>query len=322
MAASAIRRCTPSINVFQSAPEKVSIDYIDLHFKRSPRVIATALLTGRDGVTLIDPGPSSCLPALEAGLQNRGLSLRDVRSLLLTHIHLDHAGATGTILERVPQARVYVHERGAPHMVDPSKLLASATRLYGDQMETLWGAFQPVPASQVTALSGGERLEAAGTTLAVAYTPGHAKHHVSYFDERGGMAYVGDTGGIRVIGDFVIAPTPPPDIDIEAWQASLDLIDAWQPVALFLTHFGAVSPARAHLAQFRSILTTQANAVREALRAGGSEEEQMRRFVEQMRAEARKALPEREAKATELAAPFDQLWQGLARYWQKKGHEH
>jgi glyoxylase-like metal-dependent hydrolase (beta-lactamase superfamily II) len=296
----------------------VTTDYIDLHFKGSPRVIATALLTGRDGVTLVDPGPASCLPALEAGLQHRGLSLREVRALLLTHIHLDHAGAAGTILERVPGIRVYVHERGAPHLIDPSKLLASATRLYGDQMDALWGPFLPVPAAQVTALAGGERLAVPGASLEVAYTPGHAKHHVSYFDEHAGMAYVGDTAGIRVIGDYLIAPTPPPDIDIDVWQESLHAIDDWQPAALFLTHFGPVTPARAHLARFRTVLTTQATAVREALSAGGSDEEKIRRFVDHMRAEARKALPEREARATELAAPFDQLWQGLARYWQKK----
>jgi glyoxylase-like metal-dependent hydrolase (beta-lactamase superfamily II) len=300
----------------------MTTDYIDLQFKGSPRVIATALLTGPDGVTLIDPGPASCLHTLEAGLQNRGLSLRDVRSLLLTHIHLDHAGATGTIVERVPGVRVYVHERGAPHMIDPAKLLASATRLYGDQMNTLWGEFLPVPAAQVTALSGGERLPLAATSLAVAYTPGHAKHHVSYLDERAGVAYIGDTGGICVTGDYLIAPTPPPDIDVEVWHESLNTIDAWQPVALFLTHFGAITPARAHLARFRTALTAQANAVRDALKAGGTEEEKIRRFVDHMRAEARKVLPEREARATELAAPFDQLWQGLARYWQKKGSQH
>jgi glyoxylase-like metal-dependent hydrolase (beta-lactamase superfamily II) len=294
------------------------IDYIDLQFKGSPRVIATALLTGRDGVTLIDPGPTSCLPVLEAALGHRGLSLREVTSLLLTHIHLDHAGAAGTIVERVPSVKVYVHERGAPHMIDPSKLLASATRLYGSEMDTLWGQFLPVPASQVTALSGGERLAAGSATLAVAYTPGHAKHHVSYFDEHEGMAYVGDTAGIRVIGDYLIAPTPPPDIDIDVWQQSLDVIDAWQPVSLFLTHFGPVTPARAHLARFRATLIAQANAVRDAMRGGGSEEEKIKKFVEHMRAEARKALPEREARATELAAPFDQLWQGLSRYWQKQ----
>ena len=299
----------------------MTAEYIDLQFRGSPRVIATALLDGPGGLTLIDPGPTSCLPALEAGLRDRGLALRDVRTLLLTHIHLDHAGAAGTIVERVPNVRVYVHERGAPHMIDPEKLLASATRLHGDQMDTLWGAFQPVPASQITALAGGERLDMGGTSIRVAYTPGHAKHHVSYLDERSGMAYVGDTGGIRVTGDYVLAPTPPPDIDIEAWQESVNTIDAWQPVALFLTHFGPVTPARAHLARFRTTLTRQADAVRQALLAGGHEEAQIRAFVDRMQAEARAALPEREARAIELAAPFDQLWQGLARYWRKRNNE-
>ena len=244
-----------------------------------------------------------------------------MRTLLLTHIHLDHAGATGTIVERVPGIKVYVHERGAPHMIDPEKLLASVTRLYGDQMDTLWGAFLPVPASQVTVLTGGERLDISGTSMRVAYTPGHAKHHVSFLDERAGMAYVGDTAGIRITGDYLLAPTPPPDIDIEAWQSSLDVIDAWQPVSLFLTHFGPVTPARAHLARFRTTLTAMAEAVRDALKAGGTEEEQIRGFVDRMREEARRGLPEREAKATELAAPFDQLWQGLARYWRKRNNE-
>ena len=299
----------------------MTTDYIDLQFRGSPRVIATALLDGPGGLTLIDPGPTSCLPALEAGLRGRGLTLRDVRTLLLTHIHLDHAGATGTILERVPNIRVYVHERGAPHMIDPAKLLASATRLHGDQMDTLWGAFQPVPASQITALAGGERLEMGGTSIRVAYTPGHAKHHVSFLDERSGMAYVGDTGGVHVTGDYLLAPTPPPDIDIEAWQESVNVIDAWQPVSLFLTHFGPVTPARAHLAQFRTTLTSQTELVRQLIQAGGPEEEQVRQFVERLRADARKGLPEREARATELAAPFDQLWQGLARYWHKKRNE-
>lgn len=293
-------------------------DFIDLHFRGSPHVIATAVLTGNDGVTLVDPGPTSCLPALEAGLRDRGLTLRDVRHLLLTHIHLDHAGAAGTIVERVPGVRVLVHERGAPHMIDPEKLLASATRLYGDQMDTLWGAFLPVPASQVSVLKGGERLEVGGTAVKVAYTPGHAKHHVSYLDEHTGMAYVGDTGGVRVSGDYLIAPTPPPDIDIEAWQASLDAIDAWQPVSLFLTHFGPITPARAHLARFRTTLQTAAETSREMLKAGGTDEELAQRFAEQMRKDARRSLPEHEARAAELAAPFDQLWQGLARYWSKK----
>ena len=296
-------------------------DYIDLNFRGSPRVIATAVVAGTDGIALIDPGPTSCLATLEAGLRERGYTLRDVRSLLLTHIHLDHAGAAGTIVARVPEVRVHVHERGAPHMIAPERLLASATRLYGDQMETLWGAFLPVPADRMVVLQGGERLDVASHRFRVAYTPGHAVHHVSYLDEQSGMAYVGDTGGVRVSGDYLIAPTPPPDIDVETWRASLDTIDAWQPVSLFLTHFGPVTPARAHLAEFRHTLTSAAEAVKASMTAGGTDEEKVRRFVEQMRRDVRQALPEHEATAAELAAPFEQLWQGLARYWQKRNNQ-
>ena len=296
----------------------MATDFIDLNFRGSQRVIATAVLSGADGITLIDPGPTSCLPALEQGLRDRGLTLRDVKTLLITHIHLDHAGAVGTIVERVPGIKVYVHERGAPHMIDPTKLLASATRLYGDRMDTLWGAFQAVPADRVTVLKGGEALSIAGRTLKVAYTPGHAKHHVSYFDEQTGVAYVGDTAGVMVSGNYLIAPTPPPDIDVEAWQDSLNIIDAWQPVSLFLTHFGEVTPARAHLARLRTTITSAANAVRELMKTPGTDEELAQKFGEQMRRDVRKELPETAARASELAAPFDQLWYGLARYWQKK----
>jgi glyoxylase-like metal-dependent hydrolase (beta-lactamase superfamily II) len=293
-------------------------DYIDLNFRGSQRVIAAAVLSGPDGLVLIDPGPTSCLVTLEAGLRDRGFTLRDVRSLLLTHIHLDHAGAAGTIVERVPEVRVHVHERGAPHMIDPAKLLASTTRLYGDQMDTVWGAFLPVPADRLVVLKGDERLEVAGHDFRVAYTPGHAKHHVSYLDEQSGMAYVGDTGGVKVGGDYLFAPTPPPDIDLEAWRASLDAIEAWQPVSLFLTHFGPVTPARAHLARFRDTLTTAAEQVKAVLAAGGSDEEMVRKFVEQMRRDVRQSLSEDEARVAELAAPFEQLWQGLSRYWSKR----
>jgi glyoxylase-like metal-dependent hydrolase (beta-lactamase superfamily II) len=294
-------------------------NFIDLQFRGSPRVIATALLAGADGVTLVDPGPTSCLAALEHGLRDRGLTLRDVRNLLLTHIHLDHAGATGAIVERVPAVRVFVHENGAAHMIDPAKLIASATKLYGDRMDALWGAFLPVPAERVTVLAGGERVELAGTSIAVAYTPGHAKHHVSFLDEHSGMAYVGDTGGCRIDGDYLLAPTPPPDIDIEAWLQSLTTIEEWQPISLFLTHFGPVSPARAHLARYCRTVTAAAEAARQLLATGATDEELADRYADQLRQEARRELTEQQARALELAAPFDLLWWGLSRYWKKKG---
>lgn len=292
--------------------------FIDLTFIGLRHVIGTAVLPGPSGVTLIDPGPTSCLPALESGLARHGLRLDDVRTILLTHIHLDHAGATGTLMARLTQAVTYVHERGAPHMIDPGRLLASATRLYGDNMDRFWGAFVPAPADRLRVLTGGELLDVGGRRLKVAYTPGHASHHVSYLDLTTGQAFVGDTGGIRVANGFIKAPTPPPDIDLEAWEDSLQAIESWRPTSLVLTHFGVVDQPADHLRQFRSVLDRQARAVRATLEAEGTDEERIRRFSADMRAEARRVLSEADALATEAAAAFDQLWLGLARYWRKR----
>ncbi len=293
-------------------------DFVDLNFQDTPRTIATAILHADDGVTLVDPGPTSCLAALEQGLGQRDIALKDVRTLLLTHIHLDHAGATGSIVARVPGIRVFVHDVGAPHLVDPAKLLASATHLYGDRMDALWGPFLPVPAERVHPLKGGERIGAGGR-LRVEYTPGHAKHHVSYLDEESGVAYVGDTGGVCVGRDYLIAPTPPPDIDLDSWQNSLDLIDAWQADVLFLTHFGPTGPAHERLRLMRTRLTETAELARQSFAQAETDEGRARWFVDELRRDARRSVGETDAKAIETAVPFDQIWQGLARYWRKRG---
>jgi glyoxylase-like metal-dependent hydrolase (beta-lactamase superfamily II) len=295
------------------------ISYTDVNFLGVPGIIATAVLHGPGGVALIDPGPTSTLPALRAALAQAGIGVTDVRSIVLTHIHLDHAGATGTIVHEHPDVRVYVHEKGAPHMIDPGKLLASATRLWGADMDRLWGEVRPVPTEVVVSLAGGERIDAAGRDLTVAYTPGHASHHVSFYNADSGVAFVGDTAGICLgRGGFVLPPTPPPDIDPEAWRASLALIDGWGADTLFITHFGAHAPAHAHLTEMADHITLLANLVRASLARPGHDESREAWFTEEIRRELRRRLPEDNARAYEVAGRFDLNWKGLARYWRKR----
>jgi glyoxylase-like metal-dependent hydrolase (beta-lactamase superfamily II) len=295
------------------------LSWIDLTFLGRRHAIATAVVHGGGTLGLVDPGPSTCLETLELGLQGQGLRLQDVTHLLLTHIHLDHAGATGTIVRRHPHITVLVHERGAPHMTDPAKLLSSATRLYGDEMDRLWGAFEPVPAKNLVALAGGERVEVGGRSFEVAYTPGHASHHVSYFDASSGVAFVGDTAGVRIDGGYLIAPTPPPDIDIDLWKASVARIEAWAPRTLFLTHFGPVQDVRAHLRTLVDNLETAAGFVRTLLEQPGSDAERQSTFAEQLERELRRTMTDAQVAAYRLAAPFWILWLGLARYWRARG---
>jgi glyoxylase-like metal-dependent hydrolase (beta-lactamase superfamily II) len=288
-----------------------------LNFQGLPHVIAGAVLHGTRGVALVDPGPTSTLPALIAELDQSGMRLGDVTDILLTHIHLDHAGATGTIVARNPAARVWVHEVGVPHLVAPGKLLASAGRLYGDQMDQLWGEVRPVPAASIVPLDGGERLDIAGRTWDVAYTPGHASHHVSYFDADSGVAFVGDTAGIRMPGSVVIPPTPPPDIDLERWRDSLAAIEAWHPETLLVTHFGPSSPTMAHLAEMRAHMDLVAALARRSLEREGEDADREAWFSDELRRELRRRAGDG-AQAYERAGRFDLNWRGLARYWRKK----
>jgi glyoxylase-like metal-dependent hydrolase (beta-lactamase superfamily II) len=295
------------------------VSYCDLQLQSRPRIVAAAFIHGGGGAAIVDPGPSSTLPALRAALTASGLSVRDVTALLLTHIHLDHAGATGTLVRENPVLRVYVHERGAPHLVDPSKLLASATRLYGDAMERLWGEVVPVPASSLVILNGGERIEEGGRAFEVAYTPGHASHHVSYFNDETGIAFVGDTAGIKIVEHgYVLPPTPPPDIDLEIWEESLRTIESWHPETLFLTHFGPHGAASAHLAELRDHLALAADLVRLSLERDESDEEREIWFSEELRRELRRRVADADGRSYEIAGRLDLSWRGLARYWRKK----
>lgn len=294
------------------------LSFVDLQFLGRPHAIASVVIDAPGGLALIDPGPSTCLPTLELALQARGARLADVTDILLTHVHLDHAGATGTILRAHPGIRVAVHERGAPHLVDPSKLVASASRLWPNDMERLWGQVLPVPQDRIRVLRGGERIEAGGRTFEVAYTPGHASHHVSFFDAGSGVAFVGDTAGMSVEGGYVLAPTPPPDIDLELWRGSLDRIEAWSPGSLFLTHFGPVSAPRPHLRTLMAHLETMAELVRTSLQREGDDEGRSARFAEDLRRELRRHMTQEQVAAYESSAPLHLLWLGLARYWRKR----
>jgi glyoxylase-like metal-dependent hydrolase (beta-lactamase superfamily II) len=294
------------------------LSYFDLCFRSVPRVIATAVVHGPGGVALIDPGPSSTLPTLRAELARAGLAMRDVRVLLLTHIHLDHAGACGTLARENPGLRIYVHERGAPHMVDPAKLLASATRLYGDAMDELWGEVAPVPAESLVVLKGGERIAVAGRDFDVAYTPGHASHHVSYFCAESRVAFVGDTAGIRLSpGGYVLPPTPPPDIDLTSWRDSLARIGQWGAETLFLTHFGPHSHPAPHLSELADHLEWVVTIARASLAREGTDEQREARFVDDIRRELARHAGDGDVRSYEIAGRFDLSWLGLVRYLKK-----
>jgi glyoxylase-like metal-dependent hydrolase (beta-lactamase superfamily II) len=296
------------------------LDYVDLGFLGRPEIIATAILHGSPGVALIDPGPATTLANLTTALTRKGIRFDDVRQILVTHIHLDHAGAVGSILEKHPHIEVVVHERGAPHLIDPSRLLSSAGRLYGQDMERLWGDVRPVDAARLKIVAGGETLDVAGREMKVAYTPGHASHHVSYFDTASRVAFVGDTAGIRRgSGSYVMPPTPPPDIDIEAWHESEKAILAWDPDTLFLTHFGPFQGARQHMHGMFGNMSDWSRIVRRLIAdASRSEEDREAAFIEEVFAEIRRQVGEAEAENYTKAGGLRYSWQGLARYWRKR----
>lgn len=222
---------------------------LDLHFQGYAGAVAAYLLADGDDLVLVETGPGSTLGALRAAVAAAGHALERVTHVVVTHIHLDHVGAAGTVLREAPHARLYVHPVGAPHLVDPSKLLASATRIYGDDMDRLWGAFEPVPAERVVPLADGDTIRfGRGRELIALHTPGHASHHVALHDPAHGDVYTGDVGGVRLAGaPYVRPPTPPPDIDLDAWRASIARLRALGARRLLLTHFGAVTDVEWHL---------------------------------------------------------------------------
>jgi glyoxylase-like metal-dependent hydrolase (beta-lactamase superfamily II) len=278
------------------------VQLLDLEHLGRKRVIGSYLLAG-DEPALVDCGPASCLDALRAGLAARGVGPGELRHLVLTHIHLDHAGAAGSLVRENPGLVVHVSEIGAPHVVDPSRLERSARRLYGEDFDRLWGPLLPVPEENVRVI-GGRVLD-----LEAFPTPGHASHHVSFL-AADGSCFTGDAAGVRIPPGRYIAPVaPPPDIDVEAWERTLDAIEERNPRRLLLAHFGPVDDPAFHLAELRTTLRTWADRARDS-----SEEE----FVAAAEAEARAAVAPDVAEVFEQAGPFWQSYAGLRRYWDKK----
>jgi glyoxylase-like metal-dependent hydrolase (beta-lactamase superfamily II) len=282
----------------------VPLEPIDLRHQDTERVIGVYLLETERGPALFDCGPSTCLAELKRGLAERGLALTDIHDLLLSHVHLDHAGAAGVLVREHPALRVHVSEIGAPHLVDPSRLEQSARRLYGDAFDPLWGELAPVPEQNVNV--AGERV----LGLDAFPTPGHASHHVSYLAGDGTL-YAGDAAGVRVQpGRHVLPVAPPPDIDLEVWNETLDEIERRAPERLALIHFGVAEDPTEHLARMREQLTLWA----ERVRSGMSEEA----FTAACRRDLVDTEGEGDADVWEKAAPFWQSYLGLRRYWDKR----
>ncbi len=298
----------------------MEIEILDLDFMGTEHVIASFLLLGEGSAALVETGPTTCLGRLTGGLEGHGVSPEDVRQVFLTHIHLDHAGASGHLARLMPNATFYVHEVGYPHMVDPSKLLKSATRIYGERMDELWGEARPVPEDRLEVLEGGEELEAAGGALVARYTPGHAYHHLAYLEPESGALFAGDVAGIRLPGQsYVRPPTPPPEIDVEAWTQSIGLIRQLSPGSLCPTHFGRFDGVERHLVELEQRLQDWLLFVEERMDGGIERNE----IADELRSKgdaemlAQGTQPE-DSGRYDLAGDYPTLVDGLMRYVSKR----
>jgi glyoxylase-like metal-dependent hydrolase (beta-lactamase superfamily II) len=296
-----------------------STTVLDLHWMGRPRSIGAVLLDSGGHYAILDPGPASTLETLRAQMLSRGLSVSDLEAILLTHIHLDHAGASGTLLCENPKLRVFVHSKGAAHLADPSRLLASAGRLWGDDLPRLFGDTLPVPEQTIQILEGSETITLGTRKIDVIYTPGHASHHVTYFDEREGVAFAGDTAGIRIAnGPYIMPATPPPDIDLVVWEQSFAAILERQPSRLFVTHFGYAENPEKHIAAFRERLHLWADITEKALHSTSDLEVARQLFLEQTQTEMLQYLSSADAEQHAFTAGLPLSFLGLARHIRKR----
>jgi glyoxylase-like metal-dependent hydrolase (beta-lactamase superfamily II) len=295
----------------------MKIETIDLEFMGTEEIIASFLLTGEGSAAIVETGPTSCIDNLMRGLKDRGVAPEEVEQVLLTHIHLDHSGASGNLAELLPNATFYVHEIGHPHLVDPSKLLKSASRLYGEEnMDELWGEVRPVPEDRLVKLEGGEDIEAAGGVVQAHYTPGHAYHHLAFYEPGTGHLFAGDVAGVRLPGQsYVKPPTPPPEVDIDAWKRSIGTIRKIEPKILCPTHFGSYEDVERHLGELEQRLEDWLLLVEERMDEGRSQED----IAEELEAKGdeemlREGADPEESERYELAANYEMLVAGIMRY--------
>ena len=295
----------------------MKVETIDLGFMGTEEIIASFLLTGEASAAIVETGPTTCIDDLMRGLKDRGVAPEDVEQVLLTHIHLDHSGASGNLTELLPNATFYVHEIGHPHLVDPSKLLKSAARLYGEEnMEALWGEVRPVPEDRLVKLEGGEEVEADGGVVQAHYTPGHAYHHLAFYEPGTGHLFAGDVAGVRLPGQsYVKPPTPPPEVDIDAWRRSIETIRELSPRVLCPTHFGSYEDVERHLGELEQRLEDWLLLVEERMDEGRSQED----IAEELGAKGdeemlREGANPEESERYELAANYEMLVAGIMRY--------
>jgi glyoxylase-like metal-dependent hydrolase (beta-lactamase superfamily II) len=295
----------------------MKIETMDLKFMDTEEIIASFLLTGEGPTAIIETGPTTCIENLMRGLEDRGVSPEDVEKVFLTHVHLDHAGASGNLVELLPNAVFYVHEVGYPHLVDPSTLVKSATRIYGEEsMEEMWGEVRAVPEDRLVKLEGGEEIEAAGGILSAHYTPGHAYHHLAYLEPESGALFAGDVAGVRLPGQsYVKPPTPPPEIDVEAWKGSIEAVRKLAPKSLYPTHFGSYEDVERHLSELEQRLQEWLLFVEERMDEEYSREDIIEEFSamgdEELLQEG--GSPE-DSERYDLAANYEMLVDGLMRY--------
>lgn len=294
----------------------VQIKTLDLYFQNLPKTIASYLIAGPEGLVLVETGPASTLPTLRAQLAKVGCQLSDIGHVLVTHIHLDHAGAAGWLARE--GAQIYVHQVGAPHLVDPSRLLQSAARIYGDKMDPLWGETVAAPASKVTAVQDTEIIDVAGLRFVALDSPGHAWHHLTY--RLNDIAFTGDAAGIHLPGtNLVDLPAPPPEFKLEVWDKTIDRLLAEKFSAIYPTHFGRVDLPKAQLENLRKIMHEAAEFIRQRMADGQARDEIVDSYVGWMQERAKTSgLSDYAIQQYAAANPLYMSVDGIMRYWQRK----